>query len=508
MKRRNILIIQGMIFLFLMIYFTQISPLLPFDGDDWSYNGSMRLPIPLWGVWNPTRVLPEILSPLCGGIAAFCVYPFTNDYVGAIGIVRSIVLSLFIVTFLFYYFKVLKIRFRLDDKTAIVGECLFLLSFFLFFKHLDQSSYTGFWATDFDCVFFYLVPGLLNATVMFYMLLYKDISNHLNKMSITQRGFFIVILYFALFSNSQFNIILATFSFCELVRLSVFNKFNIFNMSFIRKTYLYLSILLVWIITVVFDLYGRRATSLTSQQSLNKRFEDVYLNLKQLVLVGFNKKVLFISIFLIMIVFLYWIKRADDYSKNFRSTMITAFCCFLLTSTYLVLAYTKAGAFYASRIDAMWPAIFFLLYIFNTCVIYVISISEILKTITPLAMILLAFIAFNFNYLPISSTVDNHDAKTVKAVDNYIIKQVVDADRAGKDKVVVKVPVNTKEHSPQDMASNWPHPYMMALELQNTLYTHRLIRTRIKIIIKPSQSVNKKFYENRKNEQPFFQIEA
>ncbi|MBC6910552.1 hypothetical protein DT304_04555, partial [Lactobacillus reuteri] len=74
MKKR-IFLINFVIFIFIYVYLTQISPIVPFDGDDWRYIGALRIPLPMWGVWNPTRVLPETLMSVGGYIAAFIVYP-------------------------------------------------------------------------------------------------------------------------------------------------------------------------------------------------------------------------------------------------------------------------------------------------------------------------------------------------------------------------------------------------------------------------------------------------
>ena len=96
MKRKNIAFIyQIIIFIFLIFYFTQISPLQPFDADDWRYIGSMRLPLPLWGAWNPSRVLAETLMPLGGYIAAFIIYPFTNNYLFSLSFAESLNFSAF-----------------------------------------------------------------------------------------------------------------------------------------------------------------------------------------------------------------------------------------------------------------------------------------------------------------------------------------------------------------------------------------------------------------------------
>lgn len=492
-----------------MVYFTQISPILPFDGDDWFFNGSMRVPFPLWGVWNPTRVFPEVLSPVCGYIAAFCLYPFTHDYVGAVGFVRAFVVSGFVTVFFYLFYNLLKRSFKLSTRVSFASELLFILSFFLIFKHLNQASYTGFWSNDFDSIFFYLVPGLLNASVIIWMAQYRDFHAKLSKMTISQKGILIIVLYFALFSNTQFNIILATYAFCKMVEVVVKSwPHNHSLAQLLKSVYVYLIILIVWLLTVVFDMHGARAGSLAQKQPFTALFKNTIRHFKLFISYQ-NTKFVFIASLVIVISIVCWCAgiRKNKKLSVFCISLVNNLTCLVLSTIYLLLAYTKAGSEYVSRVDAMWPIVFFFLYNFCICFAWMISESKLIKTLVPLGLTLLALLAFNFNYQPISSTVGGYDAKTVKAVDNYIISQVVKADRNGKSKVVVKVPVDNKNHNPKVGTSNWPHSYDMAGELQNTLYAHHIIRTRMKIIFRPDISVNHKFYENKSDEQPFISLE-
>lgn len=58
----------------------------------------------------------------------------------------------------------------------------------------------------------------------------------------------------------------------------------------------------------------------------------------------------------------------------------------------------------------------------------------------PLLLTLFFVISFNLNWQKISVGVDNHAPQTQRAIDNYIINQIVRADRNGKSSVIVKVP--------------------------------------------------------------------
>ena len=82
-----------------------------------------------------------------------------------------------------------------------------------------------------------------------------------------------------------------------------------------------------------------------------------------------------------------------------------------------------------------------------------------------------------------------------------IIKQVIDGDLSGKEVVEVHVP---NEHSD----SNWPHPYNMSDWLQNTLYAHKVIRRRMKIIVVPDNSVNELFYYDISDMEKFIDLES
>ena len=221
MKKRYALIANLLLFAFIYIYFTQISPLFPFDGDDWRCIGGLRLPFPLWGAWNPTRVLPETLMGVGGYIAAFLVYPISHNYVSSIMYVEAFIFSSFVIALFVSYYKLLTRRFKIGEKLSIASELLFFISFFLLFKHWNQPSYNGFWTVDLACAFFYLIPGMLNATIIMYMEQSSDFFNHFMKLSNLKKGLFILALYFALFSNTQLTIIIASYSFFKLVQVLV-----------------------------------------------------------------------------------------------------------------------------------------------------------------------------------------------------------------------------------------------------------------------------------------------
>lgn len=63
--KAKVLSLMFSIFAFFMYFFTIAHPVYPFDIDDWGNMISMRWAHPIPYDWNPTKVLPEMLLPLC-----------------------------------------------------------------------------------------------------------------------------------------------------------------------------------------------------------------------------------------------------------------------------------------------------------------------------------------------------------------------------------------------------------------------------------------------------------
>lgn len=498
-NRIKIIGFQVLIFLTMFVFFTQISPLIPFDADDWLFNGTMRGPYPLWGAFNPTRVLPEILNPVAGYLAAFIVYPFTKDYVRAITLVDALIVSLFICLMLYFFFQLLRKRMRYSVNVSLAVETIFFLSFFLIFKHINQPSLTGFWTTDTTCAFFYLIPGLLNATIMLVMAQEENISLAFNKFNNPKRGIILLGLYFAMFSNSQFNIILATFSFVMLVKTIFQRNYKLFSMESVKASWLYLLILFLWLTTVLFDLNGGRSSNLGNggNAPLISRVKQAVSSFRALAQAT-NKGMVGIIILIIILAIIMLVKSKQGSPSLFILSI--SLVSVVLTWLYLMIAYSKAIPNYAGRVDAMWPPLFYLLFAFAIALGYVINTYSIVKVLMPLAITLSILISFNFNCLPIPSVSLNTNPKIAMRIDNYIINQVIAADQAGKSEVTIKVPQGDVR------GGNWPQSYYMASSLTQSLYAHRIINHRIKTRFVPDKNVTKKL-NPAVNEVPFVPLE-
>ena len=129
-----------LIFGFLFLWFSRVHPLIPFDGDDWTYLSYVRMATPIWGDWNPAKVFPEVLYPFFSTIAAFALAPLTGDYIGAQTLMHAVVVSAAITGYLWCFAHLMRRVFSCSHVTAGVFTVLFLTLHFLVFRTADENN--------------------------------------------------------------------------------------------------------------------------------------------------------------------------------------------------------------------------------------------------------------------------------------------------------------------------------------------------------------------------------
>lgn len=471
---------------------------MPFNGDDWYFTGAMRLPLPMWGIFNPIKVLPEVLEPLGGEVAAFIVYPMLQDYLLSVSIVQTLVISICIVMMLYQSYCFLKSRLNMAIPVALSLEVFFCLSFFWIFRAHGAASYYGFWALDLNCYFNYIIPGLLNASVVLYMERTSDFRLVYKGGVASSKGIFWTAVYFAIFSSIQLNIILAAY---VLVKISV----NVWKErkclkkpsswpDFLKENLIYAVIGLGWLISAIFEFNGKRADSLSTEGFFAQSFSETFRQMG--VLSGWisgESRLALILVVILLAVFL-WGNRLIRMS--YLGLLGQFLMQFGIVLGYLFLLYSKAGGTYALRPDAMWAAIFYGLFIILLCV-GMICTQRWVRIVLPLLILLIWIEVLNQNRRYQQGA---YDYTLQKMIGDSIIQQVLEAEREGKDEVEVQVPTYANE-------TNWPQPYNMGVWLQNTLYSHRLIKRRIKIVIVPDLSLTEKFGLNKGNVVDFVDFE-
>lgn len=473
----KVTIVNIILFLFLFVFFTRICPIVLYDKDDWIYIGQMRIPFPQWNGWNPVKVLPEILMPICGYISAYFIYPIIGNYFFSITITSAIILSIFIVILCLCVMQLIRKRFNSSVELALIFEVLFLVGNFLIYRNRGTSRYM-FYADNMNCIFNYTIPGIINAIAVLVMMQYQNFQKAYKTFSTLKKGLFITLIYFAIFSNIFHSAILAIY--CGVMLLNSLisgirrEKWHIKN--YMQENGMYLLIVFTWMISILFELNGGRAASLADDGGLS--LEVSIRQLWALIQALANPFVIVVVISggwgacrIIQNIFnsLYRRKQLDETVDMYMQLLV----CMALLLIYLIIL--CSGVNYMSRIEASWNLWFCLILI--TCLSMADFISLYPKTKPLLVPIVLlgTILSFYPDGRFLMSTVDNLDYATCVNTGEYVVNQIIDADRAGLEIVVVHIPMYTEEKKKWVFDSGYPQAVM------NTLYNHGIIHNKLEV---------------------------
>ena len=270
MKNKELIVnilYYAVIFLFLFVFFSVINPLVLLHTDDWIYISFHRHAVPIWDFWNPTRVFPEVFMPLCGSIAAYFIYPLSGNYLQSVTWVLAAVVSLFISIYLFLFGRVLNKKYNQPLYKVLLYSTLFLIFHFLIFRSAPSDNNYLFFSRDVTNYFYYMIPDILNCSLILYFMLDDVLDDGYNKLKTgvykkhpIRYGLLLLVIYMALLSNLFSSIILAAYVGSQLLgELYRALRKRISFKACIRKNSFRLTFILSWIIVQVFELNGQRA---------------------------------------------------------------------------------------------------------------------------------------------------------------------------------------------------------------------------------------------------------
>ena len=467
------------LFAIFFIFFSQVHPLLPFDTDDWKYAGLARVPYPTFSTWNPTKILPECLQPLVGMIAAYFITPILGDYITALVITHSVVISLFIILYFYSVQKLLTWKFKISPYSGFFIISIFVLLHFLVLKTRPSNNDHLFYSPDVNCYYNYIVPNMLCASIVMWLMRY-DVKDN---MSNTMRSAICFMTFLALFSNLFSTIILSAFIGAKLlIELFECNKEECgWLKKYIKKNTFFLIILFIWLIVQFFEANGSRASAYGAM--LLPFNESLKMTIDFFVSSHYNKWFLAFTIIVIIGAKTYncYKEKRKIYHIG-KLSSISIFALFL-TIVYLILLSSQVFPQYLLRSEVMFTYFFFYLLLFALCLGYLTSKINIIKIFLPF------FIFFFFFLLNINENtfIDlqypyGTNIQTCEKFDRDIINQVKTADLLGKDSVIIYVH-NYKNNS------NWPLILKQGKYVGITLHKHGIIKRNIvtKFELKPAK---------------------
>lgn len=475
------------VFVFIFVWFTQIHPLVLFDADDWNYASYFRWALPQWGGWNPARVFPETFMPLACGISARVLYPLTGDYLRSVMVGSAFVLAACIVGYVYSFERLIHRLFRLAVRPSLIASSVFFLFHFLVFHSQQASNQYMFYCWDFTCYYFYLIPSLLNASLVMWMSHNTQFDRFCREGDPLRKGFFLLAVYLAIFSNLPSSGILAAFAGCRVLMAFVeqFRKRSGVK-QFAQQNFVYIGILTAWLASAIFELSGGRAGD-ANQNVLDGLLEVVEYLSHPTVYCG---KLFMVTAFLLLaamagILLMRKKKEAED--VRMLSFTLEIFVCGLALLVYMLLLIAKVDPSFISRSEYLFGLFFYVIMIVAAAFAYIVKRYP--GTLVAVPFVLCVIISsMNTPWLTYKeSNMGNTDAAVCKRIGDDLVEQMILADQNGETSVNLHVPVT-------DNPDNWPHfAGKYGIAIANSLFEHGVIGREIEVTIIPDEAMNEKY---------------
>lgn len=434
----------GTVLLFFCVFFINIHPLFPFDGDDWSYMSYGRMAMPDTREWNPGKVFPETLFPFVSNLAAYVVYPLTGNYFQSLTLLHGIVVGAFLTLYFYAFYHLLSRRYAVEQAKALMLTLLFLLFHFLIF----QVDYSGnqhlFYTHDVNCYYNYIIPNVLNATLVLTLLERDWLLSP--RFSMTQVGFVAATVYLAVFSNLYSSDVLVIFLGCQLF-LGLFGEERCSIADHARRNRLKVAVILLFFVFAAFEAMGGRANYFYMQdenQSMVVRFIEA---IRQLMQVRVNR------------VFLFFAVLAGAYGawqtwrrKKIPAAVLTLVATAAVTLLYILILSAKVNPEYPQRADILFALCFPVL------LLMMLSFAELCRKHNAVLVVMPVLLLWIFSRTNKGGVIFKDIGEKYATVDvlqrvnNDIMRQLTKAAQQQADSVMLVVP---DTHNPE--VNNWPY---------------------------------------------------
>lgn len=460
------------VFAFFYIWFSRIHPLVVYDGDDWSYIAFARRATPVWGAWNPAKVFPEVLMPLFSNIILHTFVPLTGDYITGFTVGHALVVSGFITIYAWSFAALLRRNFSLSSLTGILIATLFLVFHFLIYRTEEAGNTYLFHCRDLNCYYNYLLPALFNAILIMHTIGNPRFHQFLSEAEPVKVGIFYILVYFAIFSNLVTSGMLAALAGSYLL-LNLLKSVKNFKLKdYVKENAFWLIVLVMWIISAIYELSGGRASG-SSGASLLLRIREVAYFLKE-ILVGANP-LFWLSVFTItglaLLQFLLTKKKGSE-EATILQLLIPLFVAAAALLIYMlaICAMVWTGSIY--RVEYQFPILFYGFLVVFLALGYLVKKQPKLMMILPLLIVFLASDVNTNGKTFNDSLMSDYGAKACADVSRDIVSQFVAADEAGLTEATIYIPQHVANPENQD---NWPHSLVLLHWLGANLYEQGIL---------------------------------
>lgn len=462
MKNRKVQFLQLFLFLILFLFsfyfFTEVKPITFFDTDDWDNVALFRLPIPVWGKWNPSKIFPEFLMPYASKMFLALFYPNSLDYFQSQNYGTAILVSGTIGLFYVLLFGYLTKKAEAGTYLSLTAVLLLYVQNFTFLKHSEYML----WALDYTCYYHYILSSYLNLIALL-ILMSNAGKNHRGKAESVLRG---ILLYFCMFSNLYSSIVLAAYAGSILLR-------DWFRQKSVRKSIAAHKesalILFLWFCAMIFEKSGGRADARSGM------FETIAA-LKTMAEIPGKISSLWLAVSALILVFgivLIFRKQGHPIIREDLSILIISF---ILTSAYLVLLSAKVDPSYLLRPDAMYSLFGLFQMISALCFSGLTSrTGELPLCCAGLFVVVLSLCLHAPMYQLKESNAISLEPERCARINAHIFDTVMDADRNSDTDVTITIP-------DFHQGDNFPLSAYAGKRIARTLYKQGIISHEIQSV--------------------------
>lgn len=473
------------VFAAMSVFFIVLHPIPIMDEDDVIYTVLSRKAIPIPGAWNPSRMMPELLSSLCGNLAGLCAALHFGRFIDCQIAVLGLMLSAFITVYVFSLKRLLETRFHLGQFSAVCLALLFLLLHFLIFRSDYSRNLHMFHTYDQCCVFFYTMPALLCCTLVLRFMAEPDKAPQLTGKQPFRESMLVLVLYLAVFSNLFGSAVLAAYAFFRAVRGLGGKKAAADGKSLLKTEAVWLTVVLLWLLAAVLEATGGRAGGAAGSAWFSRLGETLAEWRKLLGKTSLLFRLLVLAAPVTALALLAAEKNGEN-RKNARSFFGGMLAWAAPNALFLLLLSAVVNPKYAGRPEAMFTLLFSVMLLMLLCFAAAVRRWPKASLLLPV-LLLFVYSMTNTRFLTFADSnpleLDGHLAA---AVENEIYEGIIAAARAGETEISVDVPVSGEE-------GNWPHDGNIGKPMAEFFLKYGLIDHGIIVHTHPSEDFNRRF---------------
>lgn len=474
------------VFLSMLLFFEIAHPLVILDADDWTYISQSRIALPVSRFWNPARILPEILMPYASGLGLLLFGGL--GYIRAITVMNGLVLSMFITGYVWAFYRLLTDNLRLAAGRSGLLALLFLLLHFSLFRSGPEQNIYLFWAKDVTCVYYYVIPALLNCTLVMILSRTGQHRRFWEKRELACKSILLLTVYLAIYSNLFESAVLAIWCGVDLLwALLGREKGKLRSGSFWREQSFSLAVVLLWLLSIWFEGRGERGNAGGAgpfSAAIGESFRTALsfwggaYRLALLLILAAAAALLLSLIFRLL---------GEEARTACIRLLLPLLTMGMVTLLFEILLCAKVDPSYGKRSDVMFGVCFAML------ALAVLAMGLLLKRWERLLLLLplLLLILYSATDTRLKTFADSNDilapADVCMALDQNILDQVLEAEARGENCVTIHVFVS-------GAGDNWPHSVYLGDRVAASLYKHGQTGRLMEIRVLPDLQVNEAFH--------------